>query len=78
MSKFNNKKPQEGLFSALKRARETNQGTVTFHFEDDTKQVQAINSSVFYDERGKPQDLEKVVQVFKDICHDLQAKYFVI
>lgn len=73
-----NKAANTGLFTQLKVIRQSNQGTVTFHFEDGTKQVQNINSSIFYDEKGRQQDLDKVVQTFKDISHDLGAKYFTI
>lgn len=39
---------------------------------------QPINKSVFFTDRGKPADLENVVQLFKDLADDMGAKYFTI
>lgn len=39
---------------------------------------QPINKEVFFNEKGKHNQLEDVVQLFKDIADDMGAKYFSI
>jgi len=70
MSKLDN------LIATLLRIKDKENGTITFKFADGTFQSQNINKQFFYDEKGKPLDLTKVVQHINDICHDLHAVTF--
>lgn len=56
-----------------------NGGTVTYHFENEEKQVSQINKEIFINEKTKKdRRLEDVLEIFEDIRHDLRAKSFVI
>lgn len=100
----------QGLFAVLRNVRESDNGIITYHFEEkksfndyskhDLSKLsptqplpkpnvveeigrkwtisQPINKQVFLDAKGKNQSLENVVQLFKDTCEDLGAKYFTI
>lgn len=50
--------------------------TVTYHFEDGTKQVSRINKEVLRDEKGKLRSEEQIMKVFNDTAHDLGAIKF--
>ena len=43
-----------------------------------SKQRQPINDKVFYNDKGKPEHLGNVLEIFKSTAHDLGAKYFII
>jgi hypothetical protein len=64
------------LFSDLKKVREKGNGSVTYNFENGSKQVSQINNNVFYNERGKPENLTKVMDIFITTAHDLKALSF--
>ena len=63
------------LEQQLNQAR-FNGGVVTFTFENEAKQVQALNKAVFTDERGKQRSDESVVSILNTIKHDLRASSF--
>ncbi len=65
------------LIQALLNA-EQNGGTVTYHFDDDTKQVSQINKEVFFNERGKSRSPQDVLEVFTSTQHDLGATSFTL
>lgn len=50
-----------------------NLSTVTYHFEDGTKQVSQINKQIYYDEKGRKRSIEQIEKVFTDTAHDLGA-----
>ena len=50
--------------------------TVTYHFEDDGKQVSSINNAILRDEKGRLRSQQQIMKVFEDICHDLGAIKF--
>jgi hypothetical protein len=50
--------------------------TVTYHFEDGTKQVSQINKAVLRDEKGRLRSQEQIMKVFDDTAHDLGAIKF--
>jgi hypothetical protein len=50
--------------------------TVTYHFEDGTKQVSSINNAVLKDEKGRTRSEEQIMKVFEDTAHDLSAIKF--
>jgi len=50
--------------------------TVTYHFEDGTKQVSSINNAVYKDEKGRTRSEQQIMKVFADTCHDLGAIKF--
>lgn len=50
--------------------------TVTYHFEDGTKQVSRINKEVLRDEKGRFRSEQQIMKVFEDIAHDLGAIKF--
>ncbi len=50
--------------------------TVTYYFEDDTKQVSSINNAVYKDEKGRTRSEEQIMKVFEDTAHDLGAIRF--
>lgn len=52
--------------------------TVTYHFEDGTKQVSQINDKVLFDEKGRKRSKEQIIKVFKDTMWDLKAIKFEI
>lgn len=68
---------QLDLLKALQNAEQKG-GTVTYHFEDGTKQVQNINKKLFTNEKGRTRDLTDVVNIINGISHDLGAISFVI
>ena len=50
--------------------------TVTYHFEDGTKQVSQINNKILFDEKGRKRSESQIMKVFEDSCHDLGAIKF--
>lgn len=52
--------------------------TVTYHFEDGTKQVSQINNKVLFDEKGRKRSKEQIIKVFEDTMWDLKAIKFEI
>lgn len=52
--------------------------TVTYHFEDGTKQVNQINNKILFDEKGRKRSESQIIKVFEDTCHDLGAVKFEI
>lgn len=68
-----------------------NSGTITFFFHNKKEVIkkgkkviehasltQDINPKIFKDENGKDLPLPKIVHLFNDIQHDLQAKWYTI
>lgn len=68
---------QLNLMQLLQKA-EQDGGTVTYHFEDGTKQVQNINKKLFTNEKGRTRDLTDVANIISSAAHDLGAISFVI
>lgn len=64
------------MFKQLANIRATGQGSVTYSFEDGTKQVANINTVIFYNEKGKQLNLNNVMEIFQSTAHDLRAKSF--
>ena len=52
--------------------------TVTYHFEDGTKQVSSINNAVLFNEKGRRRSQKEINQVFEDTMWDLGAIKFEI
>lgn len=52
--------------------------TVTYHFEDGTKQVSQINNKVLFDEKGRKRSKVQIIKVFEDTMWDLKAIKFEI
>ena len=52
--------------------------TVTYHFEDGTKQVSQINNKILFDEKGRKRSESQIIKIFEDTCHDLGAVKFEI
>lgn len=50
--------------------------TVTYHFEDGTKQINNINNSVLKDEKGRLRSEAQIMKVFEDTMWDLGAIKF--
>lgn len=50
--------------------------TITYHFEDGTKQVSQINNAVLFDDKGKKRTAEQINNVFETTRHDLGAVSF--
>lgn len=50
--------------------------TVTYYFEDGTKQVSQINNKILFDEKGRKRSESQIMKVFEDTCHDLGAIKF--
>lgn len=50
--------------------------TVTYYFEDGTKQVSSINSAILKDEKGRTRSQQQIMKVFEDTAHDLGAIKF--
>ena len=50
--------------------------TVTYHFEDGTKQVSSINNAIYKDEKGRTRSEQQIMKVFEDTAHDLGAIKF--
>lgn len=50
--------------------------TVTYYFEDGTKQVSSINNAIYKDEKGRTRSEEQIMKVFEDTAHDLGAIKF--
>ena len=94
-------KKSQGLYSQLREIRESDQGIITYHFEEKTSYnehngdpeskptiieevgkkwtiQQPINKAVFFNQKGKFETLENVINLFKDTASDLGAKYFTI
>jgi len=57
---------------------ENDGGTVTYNFEDGTKQVSNINKELFYNEKGRRRDLNEVARIITDNMHDLGATSFIV
>jgi uncharacterized alpha/beta hydrolase family protein len=53
-----------------------NGGTVTFVFENGSKQIQNLNKDLFINERKKVRSNKKVLTILEDLRHDLKAKSF--
>lgn len=64
------------MFKKLAEIRETGQGSVTYSFEDGTKQVSNINPTVFLDDKGRNLNLNSVMEKFSSSAHDLGAIKF--
>lgn len=47
--------------------------TVTYHFENGSKQVSNIGNAVLFDEKKRKRSKEQLDKVFSDTCHDLGA-----
>lgn len=52
--------------------------TVTYHFEDGTKQVCQINSKILVDEKGRKRSESQILNVFETTAWDLGATSYVI
>jgi len=63
------------LEQQLNQAR-FNGGTVTFNFENGSKQVQTLNKSLFVNERSKNRSDDEVMSILNTIKHDLRATSF--
>ena len=63
------------LEQQLNQAR-FNGGVVTFTFENGTKQVQALNKTVFTDDRKRNRSDDDVIAILNSIKHDLRATSF--
>lgn len=50
--------------------------TVTYYFEDGTKQVSSVNNAIYKDEKGRTRSEEQIMKVFEDTAHDLGAIKF--
>lgn len=50
--------------------------TVTYHFENGSKQVSSINNAILKDEKGRTRSEQQIMKVFADTCHDLGAIKF--
>lgn len=50
--------------------------TVTYHFEDGTKQVSSINNAILKDEKGRTRSEEQIMKVFETTMWDLGAIKF--
>jgi hypothetical protein len=61
-----------GILDALENAA-ANGGTVTYHFEDGTKQITNLNKETFLTDRGKKRSLTDVLGTLNDTMYDLGA-----
>lgn len=61
---------QEDIVQKLLSVKENENGDINFKFSNGTTQRQPINKQFFYDDKGRPLDLYKVLQNINDICHD--------
>ena len=52
--------------------------TVTYHFEDGTKQVCQISNKILFDEKGKKRSESQILNVFETTMWDLGATSYVI
>lgn len=50
--------------------------TVTYHFENGSKQVSSIGNAVLFDEKHRKRSKEQIMKVFEDTAHDLGAIKF--
>lgn len=50
--------------------------TVTYHFENGSKQVCNIGNAVLLDEKGRKRSKEQIEKVFADTMWDLRAQSF--
>lgn len=50
--------------------------TVTYHFEDVSKQVSSINNAIYTDEKGRTRSEEQIIKIFETTAHDLGAIKF--
>lgn len=47
--------------------------TVTYHFENGSKQVSNIGNAVLFDEKKRKRSKEQIDKIFSDTCHDIGA-----
>lgn len=67
------------MFKKLAELRESGQGSISYIFENGTKQVANINPQIFVDERsGRDKSLNDIMNIFNTTAHDLGAKSFEI
>lgn len=66
------------VIDKLRIVKNNDSGTITYHFENGSKQRQPINKALFLDDRGKELSLDKVAIKINEIAHDLKAKYYII
>lgn len=52
---------------------QTEGGTITYIFENGSKQVQEINKNVFFNEKERKRDSKEILEIFQTIGHDLGA-----
>lgn len=50
--------------------------TVTYYFEDGTKQVSSINNAILKDEKGRTRSQQQIMEVFETTMWDLGAIKF--
>jgi hypothetical protein len=53
-----------------------NYSTVTYHFEDGTKQVSSVGNAVLFNDKGRKRSNEEIQKVFETTAHDLGATSF--
>lgn len=63
------------LLEQVENAR-INGGTITYHFENGSKQVSGINKELFVNEKGRQRSAENVLEVIDSIAWDLKAESF--
>ena len=52
---------------------QTEGGSIAYIFENGSRQVQEINKSVFFNEKGRKRDAKEILEIFQTIGHDLGA-----